>query len=152
METNREKILHSLIEDLHRALKEMHAGQSFNFGEYILSRPQVVILFCIAEKDTGVSVKELTLLMQVTPGAVTQFIDSLVEKKLVIREVDPTDRRSIIIKLTPQAKKQFKDFKCTYFSTVGQVFEDFSLAEIEQFSALLAKIKSPGHKNINIKK
>lgn len=146
MEINREKILHSLIEDLHHAIKEMHAGRSFNFGEYILSRPQVVILFCIAEKDAGVSVKELTELMQVTPGAVTQFIDSLVEKKLVLREVGKKDRRSIIIKLTLRAKEQFKDFKCTYFSAVGQVFADFSLAEMEQFRILLGKIKSPGRK------
>ncbi|MEI6529395.1 MAG: MarR family transcriptional regulator [Candidatus Falkowbacteria bacterium] len=150
MKINREQMLHTLIEKLHHALKEMHAGQSFNFGEYILSRPQVVILFCIAEKESGVSVKELTMLMQVTPGAVTQFIDSLVEKKLVIREVDEADRRSIIIKLTPRAKKQFKNFKCSYFSTVGQVFEDFSLADLEQFGLLLEKIKSPALKNKHI--
>lgn len=146
MKINREEILHTLIEKLHHALKEMHAGQSFPFGDYILSRQQVVILFCIAEKEKGVSVKDLTELMHVTPGAVTQFIDSLVEKKLVIREVGAKDRRSIIIKLTPLAKKQFKDFKCTYFSTVSQVFEDFSLADLEQFGLLLEKIKSPALK------
>jgi len=145
-------MLRSLLEKLHYALKEMHSGQSFPFGDYLLNHQQVVILFCVGEKEKGVPVKELTALMHVTPGAVTQFVDVLVKKKLVVREIDFSDRRSINIKLTPLAKKQFTKFKKNYFFEVSQVFREFNLSELEQFSSLLEKIKTPEGANNKEKK
>ncbi len=152
MTVNRQKILKELIEKLHYALKEMHAGQSFPFGEYLLNQQQVIILFFVAKNNGEASLKELVKLMRVTAGAVTQFVDALVEKKLLIREEGVRDRRSINIKLTEEAKKHFKHFKDNYFSAVSQVFEDFSAEELVQFGYLISKIKKPNCAEIKIKK
>ncbi len=138
----RQDILRALLEKLHDALKEMHSERNFPFGDYLLSHQQAVILFYIAEKENGLPVKELTKLMHVTPGAITQFIDSLVKKKLVEREIGKPDRRSINIKLTPPTKKAFAKFKRNYFIQASQVFNDFTLDDLEQFSSLLGKIKT----------
>lgn len=143
---NRKTALLHLIEKFQQALKEMHSGQSLPFGEYLLSHQQVAILFCVGEKENGAPIKELTKLMHVTPGAVTQFVDVLVKKRLVVREVSISDRRLINIKLTPLAKKQFTKFKKKYLSTVSIYFQGFSLEELEQFSSYLEKIKMPVRK------
>jgi len=143
---NRQEILCSLIERLHQALKEMHNGQNFPFGEFKLNPQQVMVLFFIAGKKEGVSVKELAKLVRVTPGAVTQFIDIFVEKKLVKRKINPDDRRVVNIKLTPTAEKKFSNFKKSYFLVASRVFEDFSFTDLEKFNELLGKIKSPVRK------
>ena len=142
MEKNRQKLLQGLIEKLGHTIKSIHSGQSFPFGEFKLSQQQVMILFFVAEKKDGAAVKDLAKLMRVTPGAVTQFIDVLVEKKLVQREADASDRRGINIKLTGTAKKQFNQFRKNYFVAVSQAFKDFNVAEIGQFIELLGKIKT----------
>ncbi|MFA5130873.1 MAG: MarR family transcriptional regulator [Patescibacteria group bacterium] len=152
MTANRQKLLRTLIEKLQYTIKEMHAGQSFPFGEYLLNQQQVIILFFVAKNNDKATLKELAKLMHVTAGAVTQFVDALVEKKLVIREEGLRDRRSINIKLTPLAKKHFKHFKDNYFSAVSRVFEDFSAEELVQFGHLIGKIKNPNCEALKIKK
>lgn len=140
-EINRQKLLQLLIEKFRRIIKSSHALNNFPFGDCQLSRPQVMILFFVAPKKNGATVKEISKFMQVTPGAITQFIDILVKKKLVNREGGTRDRRSTNIKLTGLAKKQFSHFKKEYLKNIDLAFSSFSTSEIYQFIKLTGKIK-----------
>ena len=120
----------------------MHTSQSFPFGNFVLAHQQVMIVFFISKNKEGVSVKELAKTLRVTSSAITQFIDGLVEKKLVKRENDEHDRRLIKIKLSPKAAQQFSRFESNNFVKMSQAFENFSISELEQFSKLIGKIKS----------
>lgn len=139
----REELLQSLSEKLGVVMRGMHTGQRFPFGEFALGRPQVRILFFVARKKEGASVKYLAEMLDVTPGAVTQFVDALVEKDLVRREEDPDDRRILRIKLTGIAESKFEQFRKDYSTAVSHVFETLSDKEIKQLISLLAKIKIP---------
>lgn len=141
MEQKRQKLLQALIEKLGHTIKAIHSGQSFPFGEFKLSQQQVMILFFVAEKKEGLAVKDLAKLMHVTSGAVTQFIDVLVEKKLVQREEGLGDRRVINIKLTVSAKNKFNQFRKSYFVATSRAFKDFNVSDMDQFIELLGKIK-----------
>ncbi len=142
MKEVREELLRSLIEKMVNVMKGMHhAGHGFPFGEFKLSRPQVMILFFIARKKEGVSAKDLAAFLNVTSGAITQFIDTLAEKKLVSREEDSKDRRILRIKLTKKAKDKFVAFKKSYYKSVSPAFSAFNQREIEQFIFFLNKIK-----------
>lgn len=141
MDKNRQELLRALIEKFSSAMKNMHAGQSFPFGDFMLSHQQIMILFFIAKKKGGASVKELAKFINVTPGAITQFVDGLVEKKLVGRKEDARDRRSTSIKLTPAAAKKFNRFEKDYFVAVSLAFDNLSSEELEQFGRLVGKIK-----------
>jgi DNA-binding MarR family transcriptional regulator len=147
MDTKRQKLLRFLIEKLGCAAKEIHAGQSFPFGELKLGRQQAMTLFFIAEHQDGVAAKELARLLRVTPGAVTQFVDILVAKRLVKRTGDAQDHRSYKISLTPPAAQQFNRFKKNYFKTVSLAFADFSTVELEKFIALVGKIKGADNRS-----
>ncbi|MCX6797830.1 MAG: MarR family transcriptional regulator [Candidatus Falkowbacteria bacterium] len=140
---NREQLLQQLMAKSGQTMKSVHAFNDFPFGSFKLSRPQVMILFFIAPKKAGATVKDLAGFMRVTSGAVTQFVDVLVEKKLVSREAANRDRRVIIIKLTDFAKKEFNHFKKEYFKNISDAFTNLSTAEIGQFIKLVAKIKTP---------
>jgi DNA-binding MarR family transcriptional regulator len=141
MDNNRQKLVEGVIDEFSKAAHSMHANQNFPFGACMLGRQQLMILFFVFEKKGLASVKELSKFLKVTPGAITQFIDALVEKKLVKREENATDRRGINIKLTTSAEKQFNEFKKRYIINAGKAFETLSDNELKQFTKLLSKIK-----------
>jgi len=141
MISTRPELLQTLIENLTQAIQDMHTGHSFPFGNFMLRKQQVMILFFIYKKKGVATVKDVANCLHVTPGAVTQFVDGLVEKKLVSREKNINDGRIINIKLTTAAEKKFNKFKNDYYITASQSFEGLSNNELEQFIKLIKKIK-----------
>jgi DNA-binding MarR family transcriptional regulator len=137
----RQELLQDLIEKMTKAIQNMHTGQSFPFGDFMLGKQQIMILFFVFENKGEASVKEIAKFLNVTSGAVTQFIDGLVEKKMVIREENPMDRRSINIKLTENTKLKFSDFKKMYIKVASLAFREFADEDLKQFIKLLEKIK-----------
>ena len=79
--------------------------------------------------------------LHVTPGAVTQFIDGLVEKKLVKREENKNDRRGVNIKLTSSTLRQFNNFRKKYLESASVAFNSLTDNELMQFITLVDKIK-----------
>ncbi len=140
MVKTREDLLQSLIEIMAGVMKGIRSKHGFPCGEFKLSRPQVMILFFMAKKKEGVSSKDLATFLNVTSGAITQFIDALVEKKLVKREEDAKDRRSLRLTLTISARNKFAVFKKNYYKSVSPLFKELNEKEIRQFISLLNKI------------
>jgi DNA-binding MarR family transcriptional regulator len=142
MKNEREELLKNLIEKFIKSAHNMHSNQSFPFGDFMLGRQQIMILFFIYENKGLVSVKAIAKNLNVTPGAITQFVDGLVGKKLVIREENARDRRSTNIKLAPLTEKKFNSFKKRYLTNASRFFTGLSDEELSQFVKLLSKIKT----------
>ncbi len=138
--SKREKLLQTLITKLMQAIKKIHSGQNFPFGDFTLTHQQIMILFFIAKHKRGVIVKDLANFLQVTPGAITQFTDVLVSYKLVCRERTTDDRRLTKIKLSPAAQIKFKKFKNDYLFSASQAFENLTINELQEFIRLIEKI------------
>jgi len=143
MEDNREKLLRNLIENFTQIFRDMHKEQKFPFGDLVLTRQQMMIMFFINEKKGGVSAKEIAEFLKVTAGAVTQFIDGLVKNGLVERAESNTDKRSMDIGLTKMAKEKFDHFKKDYMDKINQAFDELNNQELKQFIGLTEKIKTP---------
>ena len=111
-------------------------------GELPLSPPHLNLLFAIAHQPKGASVKDLAEFTGVTPGAITQFVDVLVEKGLVMREGDTVDRRVVRLKITPLALGQFEKFRQEHLASFSKVFDVLTEDEIKQLLALMEKIDS----------
>ncbi len=75
----RKELLESLAEKMISVMRRVHKGQSVRFSEFRLSPPQIRILFFIGKQGKDVAVKDLAEMLKVTPGAITQFVDALVE-------------------------------------------------------------------------
>lgn len=140
MEPSREDLLQTLVQRMTALRKHVrHPGPPP--GEPPLSPPQANILFIIAHHPKGISVKELAEFTAVTPGAITQFIDALVQKGLVMREGDPADRRIVRLKVTPFARQQFEKFRQQHLAAYSKLFEVLTNEEIIQLNSLLEKIE-----------
>jgi DNA-binding MarR family transcriptional regulator len=138
MDKTREDLMQTLIQRMMSIMRHVH--HSSIPSEPPLSPPQVHLLFSIASKQEGISVKELAERTSVTPGAITQFVDGLVEMGLVMREGDPNDRRIVRLKLTELAKSQFEHFRKDYLTSASRVFNVLSNDEIKQLISLFDKI------------
>jgi DNA-binding MarR family transcriptional regulator len=140
MDKTREDLMQTLIQRMMSIMRHVH--HSSIPSEPPLSPPQVHLLFSIASKQEGISVKGLAERTSVTPGAITQFVDGLVEMGLVMREGDPNDRRIVRLKLTELAKSQFEHFRKDYLTSASRVFDVLSNDEIKQLIALFDKINT----------
>jgi len=95
----------------------------------------------VARVKEGLSVKELAKFSRVTPGAITQFIDVLIQKNLLKREEDPLDRRALKITLTDYAKEQFAGFKKQYFNAISPAFKNLTNEELNTLIYLLDTVE-----------
>ncbi len=146
MNKSREELLQSLIEKIRCVIRGLHVGHPF--GKHTLGKPQIGILFSLARSKDGLSVKQLADLLNVTSGAITQFVDGLAKEDLVLGQEDSKDRRIMKIMLTKNAEKKFKDFKKNYFKSVSPLFDNLSNEEMAQLINLLNKIEYSPAKNI----
>ena len=106
-----------------------------------LSPTHMHLLFMISMKDKGKSVKELAEMIGVTPGAVSQLVNNLVERGLIIREADPSDRRVVRLKLTELALEQMSRMKKEYFASARRVMESLSNEDLKQLVDIFQKIE-----------
>lgn len=140
MDKTREDLLQTLVQQMMSVMRHVRHGHPLNVP--MLSPPQMQLLFSIGHKNEGISVKELAEDASVTPGAITQFVDALVEKGLVMREGDPVDRRIVRLKLTKLAMDQSEKFRKAHLASFYRVFEVLSDDEIKQLTALISKINT----------
>src|SRR5229473_1890287 len=84
MNKTRTQLLEQVLNHLGYISRSISAPHGFSFGDLVLTKPQITIFFFVGHHRDGVSVKDIAKFLNVTKGAVTQFIDTLVEKNLVI--------------------------------------------------------------------
>jgi DNA-binding MarR family transcriptional regulator len=88
----------------------------------------------------------LAELTGLTTGAVTGVIDRLEAGGFVRREVDPADRRKVIV--VPDAGRVehdlFPHFPSLKKAAAEQFYDDFSIAELELIAEFLSRLTPPG--------
>ena len=141
MNKTRTQLLEQVLNHLGYISRSISAPHGFSFGDMVLTKPQVNIFFFVAHHQDGVSVKDIAKFLHVTKGAVTQFIDTLVEKNLVKREEDARDRRVQRIRLTEFAESRFDQFKTSYYLSLNKLFDVLTDQEVEQLVSLLEKLR-----------
>lgn len=86
----------------------------------------------------------LAELTGLTTGAVTGLVDRLEQAGLVRREVDPTDRRKVIV--VPNAQRVERDvfphFPSLQRAATTAFYEDFNIAELEVITSFLSRLSS----------
>lgn len=76
----------------------------------------------------------------VTTGAITNRIDRLEERGLVERTTSPTDRRRVIVRLTPLGLDLVQEVAPTHLATEEQILTELSPRARDQLVASLRKV------------
>ncbi len=140
--TTRDDLLQGLVERMFSIMKQVH--HNISPEERLLSPPQARLLFIIASrKEKGIAARELAEKMNVTPGAITQFTDALVEKGLVRRIEDPQDRRIVRLTVTRAAESRLEQVRAHFLMAASRSFSHLSDDELKQLISLLSKVGAP---------
>jgi DNA-binding MarR family transcriptional regulator len=92
-------------------------------------------------KDTGrPHMREIARTFHVTPPAATLMIDGLVKAKLLARVLDPKDRRSVRVAVTPKGKQLLERGITNKVREMKKVFGILTPAERTHFVGVLKKI------------
>lgn len=113
----------------HSALKE----------EFNLNGSDMMVLFFVAHHSKGSTTKDIAESLNITSGAVTQFVDSLINKDLVKIENNLTDRRTHKIILSKNAQSILKKLKKQYLEQFKNRFSTFSVEDLKIMVKLMSK-------------
>jgi DNA-binding MarR family transcriptional regulator len=108
------------------------------FGETL---PRFDLMAQLERAPRGLKMSELSQRMMVTGGNVTGITDGLEKDGLVVREVDPTDRRVFYVKLSAEGQRQFRRMAAEHEQWVIELFEGMSMKHKNQLVELLGELK-----------
>src|SRR5947209_15866787 len=103
--------------------------------------PRFDLMAQLERAPQGLKMSELSQRMMVTGGNVTGITDGLEKEGLVVREVDPTDRRVFRVKLTLEGQKQFRRMAAEHEQWIIRLFDGMSMKHKNQLAELLGDLK-----------
>lgn len=135
--------------EYHRLIGNLHLtdGYIFNyFGQKLspfdLSVQQYVVLRLLAGVyPESLSAGEVKERMTELNSDVTRLTDRLVSKNLIIREVDPQNRRRVNLRLTEESKA-FVDKVAADFNDFESIVSHLTDDEVHTLNTLLDKIRN----------
>ena len=103
--------------------------------------PRFDLMAQLERAPLGLKMSELSQRMMVTGGNITGITDGLEKERLVVREVDPADRRVYRVKLTAEGQRQFQRMAAEHEQWVIGMFGALGPLQKKQLAALLGELK-----------
>jgi len=116
----------------HRFLSEANVSCDLPFS-------QMAILHLV-EQHQDIGIKQMAQLLGITSSAVTQLVNTLVDKGYLSRHDNSSDRRSLQINLTQKCREEVEQLEQRQIERMTGVFEALSDEELENYIKLNKKI------------
>ncbi|MEO0790312.1 MAG: MarR family transcriptional regulator [Bacteroidota bacterium] len=134
-----EILFFQLDQCLRQAVRYTH--RVFQEKEVNLTKDQWLVLKSVNDEvKTGISLVELCRRLDKEPASMTRMLDILEKKALLIRQPNPSDRRSSILYPTREGKLLFQELLPVVKSIRAQSMHGFSKEEVEQFRSYLSRM------------
>jgi DNA-binding MarR family transcriptional regulator len=104
--------------------------------------PRFDLMAQLERNPAGLRMSDISKRLMVSGGNITGITDQLEKEGLVIRTLDPADRRAVTVKLTEAGLKKFRQMAEQHENWIVQTFSVLTREEKETMSALLKKLKS----------
>jgi DNA-binding MarR family transcriptional regulator len=85
---------------------------------------------------------EVAARMHITSGTMTSLLDNLERKALVVRSSDPTDRRRVLVDVTPAAQHVLDAVLPEIQQIARSLFERVTVRRQEDLLAILADVRA----------
>jgi DNA-binding MarR family transcriptional regulator len=137
--SDRNRTLQDLFSVAQMTQRLMHGCIMRAFHDVDIAPSQAHVLHTVDQLQP-VSFKTLAAEMRLSPGAITQLIDGLVQSKLVMRTPDETDRRVSNIELTHAGTEKLKILKDKKQELLAKMVQGLSDAELETYLTVQRKM------------
>lgn len=128
------------MRELVRTYQALSIRSEAHIRQFDLTPAQFDVIATLGN-TTGMSMGELGEKTLITKGTLTGVIDRLEQKQLVCREVPPDNRRSVIVRLTPQGKERFEQVFPVHITYLKTYFEKLEPSELELLRVLLGRLR-----------
>lgn len=106
-----------------------------------ITLPRFDLMAQLERFPDGLRMGELSKRMMVTGGNITGITDQLEQEKLVARVVDPKDRRSYSVKLTPAGRRAFDEMARVHEGWIAELLHGVTPDDKNQLIDLLSHMK-----------
>ena len=135
--------------DYHRLIANLHKTDGYIFNHFAqklapfdLSVQQYIVLRRLSEAyPNSLTAGELKEKMTDLNSDMTRLIDRLVAKNLVVREVDPDNRRRVNLRLTEESNR-FTETAAVEFNDFESIVSHLTDEEVKTMNTLLDKIRN----------
>jgi DNA-binding MarR family transcriptional regulator len=127
--------MQAVLKQLKRANAVAFAGSDFTLEDFSTLHHLMVMPY-----PTEATPAQLAEAANVTRAGMTSRLDRLVDSGLVSREVDPVDRRRIVVRPTPAGRDNWESYVHAGMSREQQLLQVLSPRELQQLNGLLRKV------------
>lgn len=145
MQDSREKIITELFESISALKRVMAACLHVTDVGCPLPRAQADILIAIRQLQP-VSSKDLATHLLLTAGAISQSVEGLESHSLLVRQIDPTDRRKQMLRLSEKGEELIIGLDKRRHKLLESIFEELSDEELR----LWLRIQHKTYKQLQI--
>lgn len=131
----------SVLESVITLSRALASPRMTPFGDAVLTRTQLEILFVLAHETEPVAPGRLAATLRVTPGAITQTMDQLRDQDLVEQSPSGLDGRVRVWRLTDAAATQVAAFEAATVRRTTPWFTSLSPDELETLAALISRVE-----------
>jgi DNA-binding MarR family transcriptional regulator len=139
---DRARDLGTVLEAVVRLSRALSSPRSTPFGDLVLTRTQLEVLFVLAHSDVPVTPGLIAAELKLTRGAVTQTVEQLREHALVQQTVSDRDARVRVVALTPSARSQVEGYEAAAVQRALPWFDDLPDDQLTRLARLLAHVRA----------
>lgn len=131
-------LLHSLF-----LLKSMlNAEFGKKVGADDLSMPEYALMCQLASDDTNTDLASVREYLAVTKASVSQMLASLEKRGLLVRKIDPDNRRNLIVTLTPEGAERIRYKEVQVEQRLKELLSDMGETDALHFITLVNKMNT----------
>jgi DNA-binding MarR family transcriptional regulator len=133
-----------LADQVHRLTKRLRRAQAGRLAPLGLTPAQERALRVIARGDEPPRMTEVADRLGIVPRSLTTVIDALEEAGLVRREVDPRNRRAVLLRLTDRGTDVRDGLREARRRAAEDLFAPLSAADRKTLANLLGQLDTDG--------
>lgn len=134
-----------LSELLHRVSRRLRHGYAHRLAPLGVNPGQARALRALADADRPLRMVQLADELRIVPRSVTPVIDTLEQAALVRREVDPANRRSTLVVITPAGRAMHERSREARWQAGQDLFAVLSEDQRDQLKELLGVVDGQSH-------
>ena len=118
-----------------RAFEETLARHGLSHGEY-----KLLLRLVTRSEEHRLAVGELSRMLMLSSGAMTNRLDRLEKAGFIRRVPDPRDRRGVLVEITPLGETQIDEAVTEQAAKEIELLRTLSSRELNQLNQLLRKV------------
>ena len=139
-EYSKQELADRLVDLIVYLNRELHSGSLDEWRSLGMTIPQIKTLVVLQHKGP-MRMGEIANFLGSTLSATTSIVDRLVDKMLIERDADPSDRRVVICKLTPQGEVEISELWSIGRERAAQVVDRMNVEEMATLVSALEMLR-----------